>query len=198
MENEVQDIVQVQVENKAEEAYAKAKAEAEVKEMSEIAQDPQKTIQVKLAQKLASEIENSERVDKKVADTTQKLVHKGLEEQQNKVETSVTNSENEKFEASFQKNKDEYIHHGINHKVDKRWKERMILFINDIWFVIWAVISGFTIVPVSTFTKRVKALKGLTKFVAVVVGCIFALIYLSVFALLVYLAVKGIRAKFFK
>jgi hypothetical protein len=197
----MEDLVEVKQEVKetnSEEVYAKARAEAEVKELSAIAQDPQKTIQAKLAQKLAKEIEQSEKVDKKVSDTTQKLVNKGLEEQQNKVETDVTKSENEKFEASFQKNKDEYIHHGINHKVDKRWKERMILFINDIWFVIWAVISGFTIVPVSTFTKRVKALKGLTKFVAVVVGCIFSLMYLAVFALLVYLAIKGIRAKFLK
>lgn len=194
-----QDEIVVKVENSnAEEAYAKARAEAEVKEISLIAQDPQKTIQAKLAEKLAVEIQNSEAVDKKVADTTQKLVSKGLEEQQNKVETSVTNSENEKFEASFAKNKEEYIHHGINTKLDARWKEKLLLAINNVWFVVWAVISGFTVVPVSTFTKRVKALRGLTKFVAVVVGCIFSLIYLAVFVLVVYLLIKGIRAKFLK
>ncbi len=196
MENQAETLIKGG--NNAEEAYAKAKAEAEVKELSVIAQDPQKTIQVKLAQKLADKIENSEAVDKKVAGTTQKLVNKVVEEQQNKVETSITNSENEMFEASFAKNKQEYIHHGINHKVDKRWKERMILFINDIWFVIWAIISGFTIVPVSTFTKRIKALQGITKFVAIIVGCLFALTYFAVFGLIVYLSVKGISTKFFK
>lgn len=167
----------------AEKEYEKAKAEAEVKEMSVIAQDPQRVIGVKLSEKLAKEIETSAEVDKKVAETTQILVDKGLEEQQNKATASVTNSENAELEADYTKYKDEYLYHGIDHKIDKKWKRKLLLFINDIWFVIWAIVSFFTIVPVSTFLSRIKALSGFIKGVAIVLGillglaCLFGLTY---------------------
>ena len=170
------DEMQKQIDSmKSEEAYAKAKAETEVKEMSVIAQDPQKVIGVKLSEKLAKEIETSAEVDKKVAETTQILVDKGLEEQQNKAQASVIKSENETLEAKFEKYKDEYLYHGIDHKVDKEWKQKLILLINDIWFVIWAVVSCFTIVPVSTFLSRIKALSGFIKGVAIVLGIVLGL-----------------------
>lgn len=163
----------------AEKAYAQAKAETEVKEMSVIAQDPQKAISVKLSEKLAKEIETSAEVDKKVAETTQILVDKGLEEQQNKAQASVTNSENAEIEADFNKYKDEYLYHGIDHKIDKKWKRQLLLIINDIWFVIWAIISCFTIVPVSTFLSRIKALSGFIKGVAIVLGILLGLVCLT-------------------
>lgn len=65
---------------KTEQAYAKAKAEAETREIAMIAQDPQKAVQVKLGEKLAREIETSAEVEQKVAGTAQILVDKGLEE----------------------------------------------------------------------------------------------------------------------
>ena len=163
----------------AEEAYAKAKAEEEVKQIAIIAQDPQKAIQAKLGEKLAREIETNPDVDKKVAETTQILVDKGLEEQRNKAEASVTDSENEKLNADFRKNKDEYLYHGIDHKIDEQWKRKLLLFINDIWFVIWAIVSCFTIVPVSTFLSRIKALRGFIKGVAVVIGIMLGLVCLG-------------------
>lgn len=164
---------------KSEEAYAKAKAEAEVKEISTIVQDPQKAIQVKLGEKLAREIETSEEVDKKVAETTQILVDKGLIEQQNNATASVIKSENKTLEADFEKYKDEYLYHGISHKIDKKWKRNLLLFINDIWFVIWAIVSCFTIVPVSTFFSRIKALSGFIKAVAIVIGIVLGLTCLT-------------------
>jgi hypothetical protein len=178
------DEMQRQIDNmKAEEAYAKARAETEVKEMSVIAQDPQKAIQYKLGEKLAKEIESSTEVDKKVAETTQILVDKGLEEQHNKAVASVINSENETIEADFNKHKDEYLYHGIDHKIDKVWKRQLLLIINDFWFIIWALVSMFTIVPVSTFLSRIKALSGFIKWVAIMIGitlglsCLGALTY---------------------
>lgn len=159
----------------SEEAYAKAKAETEVKEISNIVQNPQKALNAKLSEKLANEVQSSEEVDKKVAATTQILVDKGLEEQKNKAVASVIRSENETLEADFDKHKDEYLYHGIDHKIDKKWKRTLLLFINDIWFVIWAVVSCFTIVPVSTFLSRIKALSGFIRAVAIVIGILLAL-----------------------
>ena len=163
--------------------YAKAKAEAEVKEISAIIQSPEKALNAKLSDKIGKEIETSEKVDKMVAETTQILVDKGLEAQRNKVDASVTHSENEKIEADFQKHKDEYLYHGIDHKIDKEWKRKLTLIINDFWFVVWAIVGCFTIVPVSTFLSRIKALRGFIKGVAIIVGivlcvaCLGALTY---------------------
>lgn len=163
----------------AEEAYAKAKAETEVKEMSAIVQSPQKALNAKLSDKIGREIEQSEEVDKKVAETTQILVDKGLEEQRNKAVASVINSENETIEADFNKHKDEYLYHGIDHKIDKKWKRDLLLIINDFWFIIWAIVSCFTIVPVSTFLSRIKALSGFIKAVAIVIGILLSLACLT-------------------
>jgi hypothetical protein len=168
---------------KSQNAYEKTRAESEVHEMSVIAQSPQKTLNVKLSEKLAHEIETSEEVDKKVAETTQILVDKGLEEQQNKAVASVIRSEDETLDADFEKNKNEYLYHGINHKIDKKWKRTLVHIINDIWFVIWAIVGCFTIVPVSTFLSRINELKGFIKGVAIVLGillglaCMWALTY---------------------
>ena len=163
----------------AEEAYAKAKAETEVKEMSAIVQSPQKALNAKLSDKIGKEIEQSEEVDKKVAETTQILVDKGLEEQRNKAVASVINSENETIEADFNKHKNEYLYHGIDHKIDKKWKRDLLLIINDFWFIIWAIVSCFTIVPVSTFLSRIKALSGFIKAVAIVIGILLSLACLT-------------------
>jgi len=151
--------------------YAKSKAEAEVKELSTIAQDPTKALQTKLNTKVAEHIDNSQQVAEKIEQTADKLVDRGLKVQENKATASVILSEDETLEADFQKNKQEYLYHGINHKIDKEWKRKMLHIINDIWFVIWAIVSCFTIVPISTFLSRIVALKGFMKWVAVILGC---------------------------
>lgn len=150
--------------------YMKAKAEAEVKETAAIAQDPTRALQTKLNLKVAEHIDNSQEVAEKIGNTATKLVDKGLKVQENKADADIIDSEDETIEADFRKNKEEYLYHGINHKIDKEWKRKIILAINDIWFVIWAIVSFFTIVPVSTFLSRINALKGFIKGVALVVG----------------------------
>lgn len=169
------------------EVYARAKAESETKEFANIVTDPSKTLNTKLSQKLAEKIDTSKEVDEKVAETTELLVDKGLQAQKNKATASVILSEDETLEADYQKNKDEYMYHGIDHKIDKEWKRKIIHTINDIWFVIWAFVGFFTIVPVSTFLSRVKALKGIVKGLAIVLGI---LMLLSILAGLTYATLK--------
>ena len=149
--------------------YAKTKAETETKEMSSIVQDPTKTLNVKLSQKLSKSLDNPD-VDKKVEEATHIMVDKGLERQRNKVQASVIESEDDILTADYNKNKNEYMYHGIDHKIDKEWKRQIIHIINDIWFVIWAIVSCFTLVPISTFLSRITALKGFMKWVAIFVG----------------------------
>lgn len=167
---DLQQAIDDEIQKVREEAYAKSKAESEIKAISTIMQDPSKALNVKLSKKLATVIDTSAEVDKKVGETTQILVDKGLEAQKNKAEASVIDSQDDVLEADFKKNKEEYLYHGINHKIDKPWKRKMIHIINDIWFVIWAIISCFTLVPISTFLSRITALKGFMKWVAIIVG----------------------------
>lgn len=154
---------------------AKTKAEAEVKEMSIIAQDSTKALQTKLNMKVAEHIDKSQEVATRIEQTADKLVDKGLKVQENKANASVTLSEDEELEADFKKNSNEYLYHGINHKIDKAWKRQMVHVINDIWFVIWAIVSCFTLVPISTFLSRIGALKGFMKGVAMVLGILLLL-----------------------
>lgn len=171
--------------NRREESYAKAKAEAEVRELSSIAQDPTKALQTKLNTEVAKHIDSSQEVAQRIGKTADKLVDKGLQAQENKAVASVILSEDDILEADFKKNKDEYMYHGIDHKIDKQWKRKMIHIINDIWFVIWAMVSFFTIVPVSTFLSRIKALKGIVKGVAIVLGILLLLSCLAGITLLI-------------
>lgn len=165
----------------SEETYMKSKAEAEVKELASIVSDPTKTLTVKLNEKVAQHIDGSQIVAQRVEETADKLVERGLKTQENKAAAQEILSEDETLEADFQKNKDEYLYHGINHKIDKKWKRNVIHLINDIWFVIWAIVSCFTIVPVSTFLSRISALKGFMKGVAMVIGIVLLLTCLGGF-----------------
>ena len=168
-------IKQKEAEEKAQAEYMKARAEAEVKELSTIVQDPTKALTTKLNEKVALHIDKSEQVAQKIEQTADKLVDKGLKAQENEAEANVILSEDATLQADFEKNKAEYLYHGINHKIDKKWKSTLLLAINDIWFVIWAIVSCFTIVPVSTFLSRIGALKGFMKGVALVLGIILLL-----------------------
>lgn len=154
------------------ELYVKSLAEAEAKEKAELLKNPTQALDYKLSESLADTIENSSTVKTKVANTAQKIVDKGLKAQENKADASVIDSEDETLEADFRKNKNEYLYHGIDHKIDKQWKRNIIHLINDIWFVIWAIISCFSIVPVSTFLSRIQALSGFIKGVAIILGIV--------------------------
>lgn len=162
-----------------EETYAKTKAESETNAMVDISTDTNKTLQLKLNQKLATHIDNDERVNEKIEATANKLVDKGLQVQTNKADASIIDSETDMNLADYNKNKDEYMYHGIDHSIDKTWKRKILHTINDIWFVIWAFVSFFTIVPVSTFLSRIKALKGIVKGVAIVLGILMLLACLA-------------------
>ncbi len=174
-QKEAEDKAKAEAEEKAQAEYMRAKAEAEAKETALIAQDTAKALQTKLNMEVVKHIDSSQAVADKIEKTADKLVDTGLKTQENKVEADKILSEDEILEADFTKNKDEYLYHGINHKIDKKWKRTIIHIINDIWFVIWAIVSCFTIVPVSTFLSRIGALKGFMKGVALVLGILLLL-----------------------
>lgn len=176
MEDSRLDEIEKELEKAKQEAYAKERAKSEVTAVTDIVSDTNKTLQTKLNSKLAQYIDNDQKVAEKIEGTAGKLVEKGLQVQDNKAIANMVASEDEILRADYEKNKDEYLYHGIDHKIDKEWKRKLILVINDIWFVIWALVSFFTIVPVSTFLSRIKALRGLVRWIAIVIGVILLLL----------------------
>ena len=177
--NNLEDKIKEQQQEKYEETYAKQKAESETNAMVDISTDTNKTLQLKLNQKLATHIDNDQAVAEKIEETANKLVDKGLQVQTNKADASIIDSQSDINTADFKKNEAEYMYHGIDHPIDKDWKRKILHTINDIWFVIWAFVSFFTIVPVSTFLSRIKALKGIVKGVAIVLGILMLLACLA-------------------
>ena len=174
-----EDKIKEQQNDTYEEAYAKQKAESETNAMVDISTDTNKTLQLKLNQKLSNHIDTDPTVNEKIEETANKLVDKGLQVQTNKADASIIDSQSDINTADFKKNEAEYMYHGIDHPIDKDWKRKILHTINDIWFVIWAFVSFFTIVPVSTFLSRIKALKGIVKGVAIVLGILMLLACLA-------------------
>ena len=160
-------------------AYEKARAVAEVQATKEIVLDPTKAVQAKINQKVAEYIDGSDKVAAKIDEKADRLVDKGLEAQENNADAQITRSEDAKSEADFDKNKNEYLYHGIDHKIDKKWKRNLLLGINNFWFVVFAIASFFTIVPISTFMCRVKALKGIVKGFAITLGILSLIVIIA-------------------
>ena len=173
--------LEVELAKAKEEAYAKEKARSETEAMLEVTQDTNKTLRMKLNQKVANHIENDEKVAIRVEETANRLVDRGLEVQSNEAIASVMSSQDAIMEADFKKNAKEYKYHGIDHKIDKKWKRTLIMVENDIWFVIWAIVGLFTFVPVSIFLDRIRVLSGFVRWVAIFFGVILGLACLAGF-----------------
>lgn len=167
-------------------AYESARAAAEVQATKEIVANPTTAVKVKISERIAKRIDESKEIAAKIDATADRITEKDLQAEENHADAAVTRSENGKSEADFEKNKNEYLYHGIDHKIAEKWKRNLLLGINNFWFVVFAIASFFTIVPISTFMSRVKALKGIVKGFAITLGvlCLIAVICGITYAIL--------------
>lgn len=161
------------LQNNATQTYEATRAVAEVQATKEILVSPATAIKVKISEKVAKHIDGSPEVANKIDETASRIVEKGLQAEENNADAEITKSEDKKVEADFDKNRNEYLYHGIDHKIDKKWKRNLLLGINNFWFVVFAIASFFTVVPISTFMSRIKALKGIVKGFAITIGILF-------------------------
>ena len=152
-----------------------AKAEAEVKEISSIAQDTNKTLQTKLNSKIAQRIDTDEAIGEKIDNTAERLVDMGIEIQKNKVEEEINRSAQAKNQAEFKLAEDQYRSAGLERAPSKLWQRKMVSLMYDFWFVIVRIICFFTLTPFYVFLGVIKAQSGILKFVATVVGIILLL-----------------------
>lgn len=163
------------INEQAESEYAKAKAEAEIKEQSLIIQDPNKALQTKLNLKVAEHIDNSKDVAEKISQTADKLVQKGLETQEHKVNKELKKSEKEENQAEFELDEDNYRAFGQETAPRKNWKKKMIEIGNDFWFVVIFIVCFWSLAPFYNFTKVIKTQRGILKFVAILTGVLMLL-----------------------
>lgn len=146
--------------------------EVKAKAMVDLVTDPKKAIRANISGKIQEKIQTDSTVQERLGKTADTIIDKNLSSEQNKAVAEHITSEDEINEANFEKYKNEYSHFGILTKVDKLWKTKIISVMNDFWFVIFAIISFFTIVPVSIFVERLRALKGFVKAVFIILGCL--------------------------
>ena len=158
-----------------EEQMIKAKAEAEAKQLSVIAQDPAKSLQTKLNMKVVENIETSEQVAEKIKQSADKLVTKGLEIQEKEIDAKLLKAEKDKNRAEFELSEDDYRAFGQETAPKKNWKKKMIELGNDFWFVILYTICFFSLAPFYNYVKVIKSQSKALRFIAICVGVVLLL-----------------------
>lgn len=113
----------------------------------EVAKKPEDMLNVKLSENIVAKVNTDEKVKKKIDETSEKVIDKGLKTQENKVDTQES-------ESDFELKKEVYSHFGINSKVNKKWKRRIYEGFVDFWDVVIGIATGFTIVPISIVLDR--------------------------------------------
>ena len=172
MIDENQDL-QKQLEAKREE-LERIKAQALV----EVVADPTKAVATKVSQAVAHKIDTDKTVSKKVDSVAAKIIDKGLQANTKQADAAHSAALAKAKDQDFANNKEEYLHHGVQGRVQP-WQSTMMIWMNNIWFVILSIIFFFTFVPFSMFMSRIKALSGILKFVAITIGVSLLLIILA-------------------
>ena len=109
-----------EIELEKEKAYAQAVGTQQVKEVSVIAQDVNKTLETKLNNKLATVIDTDEEVDKHLTEASKSLAVKGAETLQDKVDTENIKAKKEKAKATFELSESKWRAFGCKQLPEKK------------------------------------------------------------------------------
>lgn len=172
---EAEDKAKAEAEEKAQAEYMKAKAEAETKEQSLIIQDSTKALQTKLNLKVAQHIDSSQAVAEKIEQAADKLIEKGLQEQQNKIDTELNKSRKDKNKSEFELEENQYRAFGQETAPEEPWKKKLIKYGYNFWFVIISLICFVSLAPFYIFMKVIQSQKGILRFVTIAVGVLLIL-----------------------
>lgn len=93
-------------------------------------------------------LKTSEDIQKKVLENAEERVLSELEIQKNQQMLKV-------IKATYDANKDACENLGLDSDGRPMWQIRIAKMINNLWFVIWAFISSFTLTPIIFFLKRI-------------------------------------------
>lgn len=159
--------------------YVKAKAEAEAKEMSIIAQDTDKTLKAKLNSQIAKRVDSDDDTKAKIDASADRLIEKGLQMQEKQINKQLKNAELEENKAEFELSEDQYKAFGQSIAPKKKWQKKMIEIGYDFWFCVMHFICFWTLAPFYIFLNVIKNQKGALKFVAICVGVLLLLLCLG-------------------
>lgn len=164
-----------EIELEKEKAYAQAVGTQQVKEVSVIAQDVNKTLETKLNNKLAAVIDTDEEVDKHLTEASKTLAVKGAETLQDKVDTENIKAKKEKAKATFELSESKWRAFGCKQLPEKKWQQRMIDFGANIWFVIRYVVCLLMFAPFFFFADMIDSQKGALKAVMTIISWVLFL-----------------------
>lgn len=164
-----------EIELEKEKAYAQAVGTQQVKEVSVIAQDVNKTLETKLNNKLATVIDTDEEVDKHLTEASKTLAVKGAETLQEKVDTENIKAKKEKAKATFELSESKWRAFGCKQLPEKKWQQRMIDFGANIWFVIRYVVCLLMFAPFFFFADMIDSQKGALKAVMTIISWVLFL-----------------------
>lgn len=150
--------------------YARAVGEQQVKEVSAIAQDVNKTLETKLNMKLTKVIDTDAEVDKHLTDASRTLAVKGAETLQDKVDTESIKAKKEKAKATFELSESKWRAFGCKQLPEKRWQQRMIDFGSNVWFIIRYVVCLFFFAPFYFFADMIDSQKGALKTIMIAIS----------------------------
>ena len=159
-----------EIELEKEKSYAQAVGTQQLKEVSVIAQDVNKTLETKLNNKLATVIDTDEEVDKHLTEASKSLAVKGAETLQDKVDTENIKAKKEKAKATFELSESKWRAFGCKQLPEKKWQQRMIDFGANIWFVIRYIVCLFLFAPFFFFADMIDSQKGALKAVMTIIS----------------------------
>ena len=176
-----------EIELEKEKSYAQAVGTQQVKEVSVIAQDVNKTLETKLNNKLATVIDTDEEVDKHLTEASKSLAVKGAETLQDKVDTENIKAKKEKAKATFELSESKWRAFGCKQLPEKKWQQRMIDFGANIWFVIRYIVCLLLFAPFFFFADMIDSQKGALKAVMAIISWVLFLGILgSIIALILH------------
>lgn len=164
-----------EIELEKEKAYAQAVGTQQVKEVSVIAQDVNKTLETKLNNKLAAVIDTDEEVDKHLTEASKSLAVKGAETLQDKVDTENIKAKKEKAKATFELSESKWRAFGCKQLPEKKWQQRMIDIGANIWFVIRYIVCLLLFAPFFFFADMIDSQKGALKAVMTIISWVLFL-----------------------
>ena len=93
-------------------------------------------------------VKTNEGIQKKVLQSAEERVMNSIEISKNKQQVKVV-------QATYNANKDACENLGLDDEGRPMWQIKVAKAINNFWFVIWAIISFFTLTPIIFFLKRI-------------------------------------------
>lgn len=87
-------------------------------------------------------------IQKKVLQHAEEEVMSSIDVRKNKQQLKVV-------KATYNANKDACENLGLDDEGRPMWQIKIAVIMNDFWFVVWAIISFFTLTPIIFFLKRV-------------------------------------------